>query len=263
MHGRDVDDLLRLFLGIVVLAMLLVHVGLVVVWLRRGGDSRMAWAPIAAGVMTLGLVVMFAVSERHWRQLKDNRSDLSQATDVQRLLVIGERFAWNTVGPGDDGELGRYLVFPKPDDELWPNPGIIDAATAADPPPYIFAGVAGPAELPEDERQDAIGRYTDVVNRLGKDFAHPGGWDDDWQSALARVPTVEVNRAVEVTLGSRDVIHDFFVPAMRVKMDAVPGHTGQIRFLPTEVGTFQVLCAEFCGWGHTQMLGELIVEEPS
>ncbi|MEM7808355.1 MAG: hypothetical protein AAF561_09615 [Planctomycetota bacterium] len=104
MHGRDVDDLLRLFLGIVVLAMLLVHVGLVVVWLRRGGDSRMAWAPIAAGVMTLGLVVMFAVSERHWRQLKDNRSELSQATDVQRLLVIGERFAcWSRRAPAIRG----------------------------------------------------------------------------------------------------------------------------------------------------------------
>ena len=68
------------------------------------------------------------------------------------------------------------------------------------------------------------------------------------------------NRPVEVRLGSLDAIHDFFVPAMRVKMDAVPGLLGTIRFTPTQTGEFALLCAEFCGWGHTEMTGKLIVE---
>ncbi len=203
---------------------------------------------------------MFVVSENRWRDLKGSRVNLAEEGDVQRLLVIGEQFAWNTIAPGPDGVVGRYLVFPKPDDPLWPNPQIVDATTAMDLPAYQFAGVAGPRELPPDQREAAIERYTNVVNRLGKDFADPAGWDDDWQGALARTPTVIADRPVEVRLGSRDVIHDFFLPAMRIKMDAVPGQAGTLRFVPTEPGTYTLLCAEFCGWGHTQMVRDFVVE---
>ena len=64
---------------------------------------------------------------------------------------------------------------------------------------------------------------------------------------------------MEVWLGSKDVIHDFFAPALRVKMDAVPGLTGKVRFTPTTPGRYELLCAEFCGWGHSTMVGEIVV----
>ncbi len=164
---------------------------------------------------------------------------------------------------GGDGVLGRYLVFPRIDDALWPNPNVINAGTAATPPPFSFRGSAGPADLPAGEREAAIGTYIEQINPLGKDFADPAGWDDDWQSALGRPLVVEAGRPVEVRLGSKDVIHDFFVPAMRVKLDAVPGLLGTVRFTPTTPGRYDLLCAEFCGWGHSEMLGEIVVKESS
>ena len=258
LRGGDVDALLALFVGVCGIALVVVHIAGFIAW--RGKPSRLGRPVLWALAAVLGLVGLFIVSERGWQALKFDRLSDSQL-ESQKLLVVGERFAWSVVYPGDDGELGGYLAWPRPTDALWPNPEVVDAATAAAPPPFTFAGVAGPAELPEDERADAIARYREAINPLGKDFADPLGWDDDWHAALGRNATVEAGRPVEISLGSKDVIHDYFIPAMRAKLDAVPGMLGTLRFTPTTPGTYRVLCAEFCGWGHTQMLGELVVEE--
>src|SRR5581483_11760068 len=70
-------------------------------------------------------------------------------------------------------------------------------------------------------------------NPLGKDFSDPDGLDDDWKGALARPVFLPKGRPVEIDLSSRDVIHDFFAPNFRVKLDAVPGTRGQIFFTAT------------------------------
>jgi len=64
---------------------------------------------------------------------------------------------------------------------------------------------------------------------------------------------VPVNRPVVIHLGSEDVIHSFFVPAFRVKQDAVPGMHIRVWFEATEVGGFELACAELCGLGHYRM----------
>lgn len=71
---------------------------------------------------------------------------------------------------------------------------------------------------------------------------------------------VPVNRPVKLVMTSEDVIHDFFVPDMRVKKDVVPGRYTQVWFNPTEVGTHVVECAQYCGKGHSDMLAKVIVE---
>jgi cytochrome c oxidase subunit 2 len=64
---------------------------------------------------------------------------------------------------------------------------------------------------------------------------------------------VVVNRPVVATLHAEDVIHSFFVPQWRIKQDAVPGMNIRVWFQPTEVGTFELGCAELCGLGHYRM----------
>lgn len=64
---------------------------------------------------------------------------------------------------------------------------------------------------------------------------------------------VPVNRAIAATLQSEDVIHSFFVPPWRIKQDAVPGMRIPVWFQPTQVGTFELGCAELCGLGHYRM----------
>ena len=62
-----------------------------------------------------------------------------------------------------------------------------------------------------------------------------------------------VGRSVHFDVHSLDVIHDFWVPAFRVKSDAVPGTTTGYRVTPTRVGDYPVVCAELCGLGHAYM----------
>ncbi len=72
---------------------------------------------------------------------------------------------------------------------------------------------------------------------------------------------VPVNQPVLFRLHATDVIHSFWVPEFRIKMDTIPGINNQIRITPTEVGEFKVRCAELCGTGHAYMLAKVEVLE--
>jgi cytochrome c oxidase subunit II len=69
-----------------------------------------------------------------------------------------------------------------------------------------------------------------------------------------------IGKPVKVLLRSVDVLHDFYVPEFRAKMDMVPGMITYFWFTPTRTGTFEVLCAELCGVGHAQMRGTVVVD---
>lgn len=73
---------------------------------------------------------------------------------------------------------------------------------------------------------------------------------------------VQQNRPVKLVMRSEDVIHSFFVPDFRVKQDILGGRYTQLWFTPTKVGTFQLFCAEYCGTGHSKMLGKVVVLSP-
>jgi cytochrome c oxidase subunit 2 len=70
---------------------------------------------------------------------------------------------------------------------------------------------------------------------------------------------VVVNRPAVMMLTAEDVIHSFFVPAWRIKQDAVPGLGIRVWFQPTEVGTYELACAELCGLGHYRMRAQVTV----
>jgi cytochrome c oxidase subunit 2 len=73
---------------------------------------------------------------------------------------------------------------------------------------------------------------------------------------------VPIDRNIRVTLGSEDVIHDYFIPAFRVKMDAVPGKLTTLWFRATVPGTYHLFCAEYCGTKHSGMIGQVIAMTP-
>jgi cytochrome c oxidase subunit II len=74
---------------------------------------------------------------------------------------------------------------------------------------------------------------------------------------------VPVGRPVKLITTSEDVIHDFFVPAFRVKADVLPGRYVSIWFEPTKPGRYHLFCAEYCGTRHSGMIGEVVVMEPN
>jgi cytochrome c oxidase subunit 2 len=73
--------------------------------------------------------------------------------------------------------------------------------------------------------------------------------------------TVPVGTPVVFRLKSRDVLHSFFVPVFRLKQDAVPGMSIPVWFEATETGSYDLICAELCGWGHYKMAGRIHVVE--
>jgi cytochrome c oxidase subunit 2 len=71
---------------------------------------------------------------------------------------------------------------------------------------------------------------------------------------------IPVDTDIMFHLKSRDVLHSFFLPNLRLKQDAVPGMTIPMWFKATQVGEYDLICAELCGWGHYKMAGKLIVK---
>ena len=72
-----------------------------------------------------------------------------------------------------------------------------------------------------------------------------------------------LGQPVRLVLSTEDVIHSFFVPAFRIKQDAVPGRYTTIAFTPTREGEYRLHCAEYCGTDHARMGGSVVVMAPA
>ena len=97
------------------------------------------------------------------------------------------------------------------------------------------------------------------ANPFGINLDDPNGKDDiiieSEELHLAK------DRPVKILLRSIDVLHNYYVPQFRAKMDAVPGIVSFYWFEPNKNGEYEVLCAEYCGVGHYAMRGLVIVED--
>ena len=95
-------------------------------------------------------------------------------------------------------------------------------------------------------------------NPFGIILEDPNGKDD----VLIQSDAIHLknNRPVKILLRSVDVLHNWYVPQFRAKMDAVPGSVTYYWFEPNKVGEYEVLCAEYCGIGHYGMRGRVFVK---
>jgi heme/copper-type cytochrome/quinol oxidase subunit 2 len=235
-HGYAIDQLFNWIFWITMVTFVVVEVVLLVFLVKYRARKDRAKARFTHGntrlemAWTIAPAVILAVLALASKKVWDNYRYAPFANDPNRaqIMVIGQQFKWNRVYPGPDKKLGRYMLFPKPTDLAWPNP-------SGDPnKSFMFAGVPGPAFLPQDKAVSAINTYIDQVNPLGKDYTDPDGKDDSNPGDTFGEIVIPKGRPVEIVLGSKDVIHDFFLPNFRVKLDAVPGMRGHIYFTATE-----------------------------
>ncbi len=96
-------------------------------------------------------------------------------------------------------------------------------------------------------------------NPLGLDPADPTSADDIVIINQLHIP---VHKPVIVHLSSKDVIHSFFLPVMRVKQDVIPGQEIPVWFEAKKTGNFEIACAQLCGLGHYRMRGFFSVQTP-
>jgi cytochrome c oxidase subunit 2 len=94
-----------------------------------------------------------------------------------------------------------------------------------------------------------------ALNYIGLDQTDPNAKDDVVHSVVA----VPVGRPVELTLRSRDVIHNFWVPQLRFKQDLVPGMNIHVHFTANRPGKYELACAELCGQFHFRMKSYMLV----
>ena len=105
----------------------------------------------------------------------------------------------------------------------------------------------------------ASARFLDD-NPMGLDPHDPDNKDNITTMNQMYLP---VDKTVLVTLTSKDVIHSFGVPAMRVKQDVIPGMTTHVWFTPNKIGQFEIACSQLCGPGHYRMRGIINVVSQS
>ena len=94
-------------------------------------------------------------------------------------------------------------------------------------------------------------------NPIGLDLSDPHSKDDIVTINQLHLP---IGHPALIYLSSKDVIHSFFLPVMRVKQDVIPGMSIPTWFTPTKTGNFEIACAQLCGLGHYRMKGYLIIQ---
>ena len=124
----------------------------------------------------------------------------------------------------------------------------------------LFAGAWSWKVLDEIEEPNANHMTVDIFSQqYAWSFGYPGK-EYAYSQGILHVP---VNKQIVFKMHSQDVIHSFWVPQWRIKKDNVPGITTTAIVTPTKTGTYQLICTELCGFGHSSMRAKVIVQSPS
>jgi len=147
-------------------------------------------------------------------------------------------------------------------------PGLTVYARLIDPPAsaHVFEVMGRQWQwhyrLPgQDGKLGAAGaRFISGANPFGIDPQDAHGQDDVLvQGQELHLP---LNRPALAQLRAQDVLHDFYVPQFRARMNMVPGMTTQFWFTPERTGRYEVMCAQLCGVGHSNMRSWVVIDEP-
>ena len=110
---------------------------------------------------------------------------------------------------------------------------------------YGWSNYLGSRNVPEGAME---------IKATGRMWSWQFEYQDGRKSNKLYVP---VGQPVKVNIHSADVLHSFFIPAFRIKRDAVPGMETYVWFKATEPGSYDIFCAEYCGTGHSAMLSKV------
>jgi cytochrome c oxidase subunit 2 len=129
-------------------------------------------------------------------------------------------------------------------------------------PAILLVGLCTYAYIVLTDIEEAPAAESLNVRVVGEQFTWTFFVEHDGKEVKSNQLYLPNNKPVYFTVQSKDVIHDFWVPAFRMKIDAVPGIDTHLRVTPTRIGNYPVVCAELCGLGHATMRQTAHVLDP-
>lgn len=208
-------------------------------------DDTLAITLLVTGIFFIGINLFVAFALWRYRHRDGMRAAYEPDNrKVERRLLVG-----TTVGimallaPG----LFVYADYVRaPDDAL-----VVEVLGKQWEWHFRFPGASGKLGMTN------ISHVT-ASNPFGLDPKDPVGQDNLLVAGDLHLP---LNKPVKVLLRSQDVLHDFYVPQFRARMNIVPGMVTSFWFTPTRAGRYEILCAQLCGVGHYNMRGYVVVED--
>lgn len=206
-------------------------------------DHQMDETMVATGFLFLSSQLILAYFAWSFGDKKDGRKIKHFPGGPVPLIA----FAFAVVGM-------EILVLSFVGSKVWasiymapPDPGSLQVDVAAEQFAFNFryAGPDGKFGVTHPEKvRDGNGNY------FGLDPENDVAARDD---VIVGTLTVPLNQPVSLTLHSKDMIHSFYVPELRIQQDIVPGLTVPLHFTATKVGKYEIVCTQLCGLGHFSM----------
>jgi cytochrome c oxidase subunit II len=221
--------------------------------------TRLPYLKLTLATLALGAVMSVVLLQFDW--FGDAAATAAEPIDrLMDIMIVLSSFIFSLVCVALGYALIKWRVKPGDESDGLPihgNTKLEIIWTLIPTVIVLFAAGYSWAVLNDIENEDPD-RIT--VNVYSQQFAWTFGYPDSgnkWSSGELHVP---VNRQIDFQLHAQDVIHSFWVPEWRIKKDNVPGITTDAIVTPDKIGTYQLICTELCGVGHTTMRAKVVVE---
>lgn len=212
-------------------------------WQRM--DDTLSITLLITGIFFVGINLFVAYAVWRYRH-RDGRRAAYEPDNrkLERRLLVGTSLAiMALLAPG----LFVYADYVRPPDDAL----VVEALGQQWQWHFRFPGAGGKLGMTNVN-------HVSAANPFGLDPGDPVGQDNLLVTGDLHLP---LNKPVKMLLRSQDVLHDFYVPQFRARMNIVPGMVTSFWFTPTKAGRYEILCAQLCGVGHYNMRGYVVVED--
>ncbi len=224
--------------------------------------GRLPIAKMLAATVALTAAISAVMVSIHW----DGQQASTAAPKIDTLLnvmIVLSSFVFSLVMVMLFYALWKFRAKPGDESDGEPIHGNtrLEVAWTLIPTVIVLFGAGYSWSVLHDIEEPAQNPLTvDVFSQqFAWSFGYPGK-GDVWSQGELHVP---LDRQVQFKMHAQDVIHSFWVPEWRIKKDNVPGITTTAIVTPDRVGTYQLICTELCGFGHSSMRAKVVVEQPA
>jgi cytochrome c oxidase subunit 2 len=222
-------------------------------------SNRIPIAKMAAAVVALSAITSAIMLSINWNGAEDSTA-APKIDDLMNIMIVLSSIIFWIVMVALGYALWKFRAKPGDESDGEPIHGNTRLEVVWTIVPTIIVLFAGGWSWKVlDEIEEPTGHEL-TVDVFSQQYAWSFGYPGKEYAYSQGVMHVPVNRQIVFKMHSQDVIHSFWVPQWRIKKDNVPGITTTAIVTPDKVGTYQLICTELCGFGHSTMRAKVVVE---